>query len=178
MTRVRLEPSVSSQALRLPRWWNPSTCMWQFWGPQGFWGSGENGFLFSGSWGALVIILGELGSNLIIWGIQRALPKSKKIKKSLHFVWFFKKFFCSDPLDNYICIYFPNNMQRNMAINFLGWFFSFQLLICILWDAPRLHHFLSKIFLGEHAPGSPPTNSVTTQCSGVTYTPAIYYHFR
>ena len=26
------------------------------WGPQGFWGSGENGYLFSGSWGALVII--------------------------------------------------------------------------------------------------------------------------
>ena len=46
--------------------------------PQGFWGSGENGFLFSGSWGALVIILGELGSKLIILGIQEALPKSKK----------------------------------------------------------------------------------------------------
>ena len=38
-------------------------------GPQGFWGSGENGYLFSGSWGALVIILGELGSKLIILGI-------------------------------------------------------------------------------------------------------------
>ena len=25
-------------------------------GPQGFWGSGENDYLFSGSWGALVII--------------------------------------------------------------------------------------------------------------------------
>ena len=37
--------------------------------PQGFWGSGENGYLFSGSWGALVIILGELGSKLIILGI-------------------------------------------------------------------------------------------------------------
>ena len=35
-------------------------------GPQGFSGSGENGYLFSGSWGALVNILGELGSNLII----------------------------------------------------------------------------------------------------------------
>ena len=39
------------------------------WGPQGFLGSGENGYLFSGSWGALVIILGELGSKLIILGI-------------------------------------------------------------------------------------------------------------
>ena len=37
--------------------------------PQGFWGSGENSHLFSGSWGALVIILGELGSKLIILGI-------------------------------------------------------------------------------------------------------------
>ena len=34
-----------------------------FW-PQGFWGSGEKGYLFSGSWGALLIILGELGSKL------------------------------------------------------------------------------------------------------------------
>ena len=30
---------------------------------QGFWGSGENGYFFSGSWGALVIILGDLGSK-------------------------------------------------------------------------------------------------------------------
>ena len=37
--------------------------------PQGFWGTGENDYLFSGSWGALVIILGELGSKLIILGI-------------------------------------------------------------------------------------------------------------
>ena len=36
---------------------------------QGFGGSGENGYLFSGSWGALLIILGELGSKLIILGI-------------------------------------------------------------------------------------------------------------
>ena len=36
---------------------------------KGFWGSGENGYLFSGSLGALVISLGELGSKLIILGI-------------------------------------------------------------------------------------------------------------
>ena len=37
------------------------------WGPpQGFWGSGEKGYLFSGSWGALLIILGELGSKHIL----------------------------------------------------------------------------------------------------------------
>ena len=39
------------------------------WGPQGFWGSGENGYLFSGSWGALVIIFSDLGSKLIDLGI-------------------------------------------------------------------------------------------------------------
>ena len=38
-------------------------------GPQGFWGSGEKGYLFSGSWGALLIILGELGSKHILLGI-------------------------------------------------------------------------------------------------------------
>ena len=37
--------------------------------PQGFWGSGEKGYLFSGSWGALLIILGELGSKNILFGI-------------------------------------------------------------------------------------------------------------
>ena len=49
-------------------------------GPQGLLGSGENGYFFSGSWGALVIILGELGSKLIILGIKEALPESKKKK--------------------------------------------------------------------------------------------------
>ena len=38
-------------------------------GPPGVWGSRENSYLFSGSWGALVIILGELESKLIILGI-------------------------------------------------------------------------------------------------------------
>ena len=35
------------------------------WGPRGF----EKGYLFSGSCGALVIILGELGNKLIVLGI-------------------------------------------------------------------------------------------------------------
>ena len=39
------------------------------WGPQGFWDSGEKDYLFSGSWGALLIILGELGSKHILLGI-------------------------------------------------------------------------------------------------------------
>ena len=46
-------------------------------GPQGFWGSGENGYLFSGSWGALVIIFRDLGSKLIDLG-----SPEKKFKKS------------------------------------------------------------------------------------------------
>ena len=37
--------------------------------PHGFWGSGENGYLFSGSWEALVTIFRDLGSKLIILGI-------------------------------------------------------------------------------------------------------------
>ena len=37
-------------------------------GPQGFWGSGENGYLFSGSCGALVIIFRVWGSKRIVLG--------------------------------------------------------------------------------------------------------------
>ena len=47
-------------------------------GPKGFWGAGEKGYLFSVSWGALLIILGELGSKHILLGIMGALPNSKK----------------------------------------------------------------------------------------------------
>ena len=60
------------------------------WGPQGFWGSGENGYLFSGSWGALVIILGELGSKLIIYGDIGSLAiKQKKNKEKPPFCFIF-----------------------------------------------------------------------------------------
>ena len=38
-------------------------------GPQGFWESGDEGYLFSGSWEALVINFRDLGSNLIVRGI-------------------------------------------------------------------------------------------------------------
>ena len=38
-------------------------------GPQGFWGSVEDGYFFSGSWGAPVIVLGDQGSKLIVLGI-------------------------------------------------------------------------------------------------------------
>ena len=46
-------------------------------GPRGFWGSGEKGSLFSGCWGALVIIFRELGSKLMVLGIKGALQKVK-----------------------------------------------------------------------------------------------------
>ena len=46
--------------------------------PQGFFGSEEKSYLFSRSWGALLIILGELGSKHILLEIKGALPKSKK----------------------------------------------------------------------------------------------------
>ena len=41
-------------------------------------GSGENGYLFSGSWGALVIIFRDLGSKLIVLGIREPCKKVKK----------------------------------------------------------------------------------------------------
>ena len=43
--------------------------LWHQGGPQGFWGSGENGYLFSGSWEALIIIFRDLGSKLVVLGI-------------------------------------------------------------------------------------------------------------
>ena len=64
-------------------------------GPQGFWGSGENGYLFSGSWGALVIIFRDLRSKLIVLGIKGALQKCKKNltlkeKPSFRLIFFLK----------------------------------------------------------------------------------------
>ena len=38
-------------------------------GAPGVWGSGENDYLFSGSWGALAIIFRYLGSKSIVLGI-------------------------------------------------------------------------------------------------------------
>ena len=52
-------------------------------GPQEFWLSGEDGYLFSGIWGALVFIFRDLGSKLIVWGIQGALQKKSKKKSHL-----------------------------------------------------------------------------------------------
>ena len=48
-------------------------------GPQGFCGSGDKGYLCSGSWEALVIIFRDLGSILIVWGIlQKVKIEFKK----------------------------------------------------------------------------------------------------
>ena len=65
-------------------------------GPQRFWGSGENVYLFSGSWGTLVIIFRDLRSKLIVFGIKGALQKCKKKshlkrKAFISFVFFFLK---------------------------------------------------------------------------------------
>ena len=51
------------------------------WRPQGFWGSGENGYLFSGSWGARVIIFRDLRSKLIVLGFREPF---KKVLKKFH----------------------------------------------------------------------------------------------
>ena len=48
------------------------------WGPHGFWGSGENYYLFSGSWGALVIIFRNLGSKLSFGDL--GMEPCKKVK--------------------------------------------------------------------------------------------------
>ena len=94
-----------------------------YWGPHGFWGSGENGYLFSGSWEALVIIFRDSGSKLIVLGIKGALQKSKKFnlnnltlkeKPSFHLI--FKRNLRllggtpQTPLAKSQCIYFRVNM--------------------------------------------------------------------
>ena len=66
------------------------------------WGSGDKGYLFSGSWEALVIIFSDLGSKPIVQGIKEALQKVKaEFKKShlkgkafISFHFFFKKKSC------------------------------------------------------------------------------------
>ena len=84
-------------------------------GPQGFWGSGENGYLFSGSWGALVIIFRDLGSKFIVWGIWGALQRSKKnltLKEKPSFCLIISK---KNPWISK-CIYFPANMLIWMVL--------------------------------------------------------------
>ena len=63
-TFVEIEHEIMSTVILLI----PSTDSFEK-GPQGFWGSGENVHLFSGSLGALVIIFRDLGSKLIVLGI-------------------------------------------------------------------------------------------------------------
>ena len=48
-----------------------------YWGPQGFWGSGEKGFFIFRELGSTAIIFRELGSKLIVLG-----SPAKKCKKS------------------------------------------------------------------------------------------------
>ena len=64
-------------------------------GPKGFCRSEENSYLFSGSWGSLIIIFRDLGSKFIVLGIEGALQKSFKkshlIGKAFISLDFFKK---------------------------------------------------------------------------------------
>ena len=48
-------------------------------GPQGLCGSLENGYLISGSWGALVIILGEQAHSFRDLGSPDKKQKEKKL---------------------------------------------------------------------------------------------------
>ena len=64
-----------------------------------------------------------------------------------------------------------------MAIKFSCWFFPLNLLIFRLlityFGTPQIapDHAIFLNFPGEQTP-KPPSNSVTTQCYGATYTPA------
>ena len=49
-------------------------------GTPGAWGIWGEWLFLSGSYGALVIVLWDLGSKLIVLGIKGVLPKSKKKK--------------------------------------------------------------------------------------------------
>ena len=57
-------------------------------GPQGFWGSGENGYLFSGSWGSTGNYFRGSREQAHNFGDLGSLAKKQKnkIRKSLHFV--------------------------------------------------------------------------------------------
>ena len=103
------EHCATSHAIGSTSLWGSYCC--RRWGPHGFWGSGENGYLFSGSWGALVIIPGDLGSKLIILGIKGALPKSKRNKGKASILFDFLKISSAQtPLLNAVFIPFRTNM--------------------------------------------------------------------
>ena len=79
-------------------------------GPQGFWGSGENGYLFSGSWGTLVIIFRDLRSKLIVLGIKGALQTCKKNltlkeKPSFRLIFFKKNLRLLGEMGGELCYY-------------------------------------------------------------------------
>ena len=54
--------------------------------PPRFWGAEEKGNLFSWSWGALAIILGDLGSKHVLLEFWGALPPTKRGKQFQGFV--------------------------------------------------------------------------------------------
>ena len=50
---------------------------------QEFWGVGEKGYLFSGRWGILVIILGELGSKHILLEIYHFTDHCQNLREKI-----------------------------------------------------------------------------------------------
>ena len=60
-------------------------------GPQGFWGSGENGYLFSGSWGALVIISRDQREQAHSFGDLGSPAKKQKNKGKASILFDFLK---------------------------------------------------------------------------------------
>ena len=90
-----------------------------------------------------------------------------------------------DPLVNSKCVYFRTNMlikihlrEEIWQLNFLVYFYPLELLIfrlLITLRAPQIapdHTILVNIF------PDPPSNSLTTQCYGATYTPARLLSFK
>ena len=98
-------------------------------GPQGFWGSGEKGYLFSGSWGALLIILGELGANLDLG----STAKNKKISlsDSLKCRWLLGAIAPRPPYINVISFQFLNISFQKSKYDCIGAFFlgTYRLII-------------------------------------------------
>ena len=81
-------------------------------GPQGFWGSGKNGYLFSGSWGSTGNYFRGAREQAHNLGDLGSLAKKAKIRygKASILFDFLKNSASQTPLVNSKCIYFRTNM--------------------------------------------------------------------
>ena len=71
---MRFEPAMKTEIASSPLF-KPRKCTYM--GPQGFGGSGENGYLFSGEWGCTGNYFRDLGSKLVVWGFREPCKKVK-----------------------------------------------------------------------------------------------------